>query len=170
MEQQANQINTLLYQIQIDVLQARHHEKDFLLRRQNQSLDEHRRTIAALQANLQRLRSLSENDAQRGPVLRLQAAMGTYEKRFEKMVETMVALGLDENSGQMGELNAAAHDLGSVFRQYGELVKELTNSLLAMRLYEKDYLARNQEQDINRIAAERTRFELTRLPTTPNLL
>lgn len=160
LEQQANQINTLLYQIQIDVLQARHHEEDFLLRRQNQSLDEHRRTIAALQANLQRLRSLSENDAQRGPVLRLQADMGTYEKRFEKMVETMVALGLDENSGQMGELNAAAHDLGSVFRQYGELVKELTNSLLAMRLYEKDYLARNQEQDINKIAAERTRFEL----------
>lgn len=29
LEQQANQINTLLYQIQIDVLQARHHEKDF---------------------------------------------------------------------------------------------------------------------------------------------
>ena len=55
LEQQADQTNTLLYQIQVEVLQARHHEKDFLLRGQDNSLDQHRQTLAAFQTDIQRL-------------------------------------------------------------------------------------------------------------------
>jgi methyl-accepting chemotaxis protein len=160
LEQQADQTNTLLYQIQVEVLQARHHEKDFLLRGQDNSLDQHRQTLAAFQTDIQRLQALTESDEQRRLVEQVEAHMRTYEERFRSLVEAMVALGLSENSGQLGELNTAARDMESVFRQYGDSAKELTNSLLMMRRHEKDYLARKQEEQINKMAAERTRFEL----------
>ena len=160
LEQQADQIDALLNRIQIGVLQARRHEKDFLLRGQDDALNPHRQTMATLRADLQQLQALAENDEERRLVERMQANMRTYEERFGGMVEAMVTLGLNENSGQLGQIRAAAHDLESVFRQYGNSVMELTNSLLMMRRHEKDYLARKQEEQISKMAAEHTRFEL----------
>ena len=159
-EQETYQASILLYQIEVEVLQARRHEKDFLLRGQDDYLEKHRQTMTKIKSDLNRLKMMVKNDEQRQLVEKIYAGMLVYEQRFAEMIKEMIALGLDADRGLLGELRSVAHDMESIFRQYGDPVMELTNSLLLMRRHEKDYLARGQDEYVTKMEAEHTRFEI----------
>ncbi len=159
-EQETYQANILLYQIDVEVLQARRHEKDFLLRGKDDYLKEHRQTMTKIEADLNRLKMTIKSDDQRQLVEKIYAGVLAYEQHFAEMTKEMIALGLDADKGLLGELRSAAHDMENIFRQYGDSVMELTNSLLLMRRHEKDYLARGNNEYVDKINAERNRFEM----------
>ncbi|MFO1371961.1 MAG: methyl-accepting chemotaxis protein [Candidatus Competibacteraceae bacterium] len=158
LEQQTHQTDILLYQIEVAVLLARRHEKDFLLRGQPEYLDKHHQIMTSLQAYIQNFKTRAENDEQRHLVEQMDIQLQTYTQRFGEMAKGMTTLGLDADSGLLGELRTAAHNLEAIFRQYGDSVMELAHSLLLMRRHEKDYLARNQDEYVTKMNAEITRF------------
>ncbi|MDQ6978650.1 MAG: methyl-accepting chemotaxis protein [Mariprofundaceae bacterium] len=77
--------------------------------------------------------------------------------QFVNMMKTQKVLGLDENSGLLGELRQAVHAVEAILNNEQEIV--LSHSMLMMRRHEKDFLARQKDQYVMEMAEERKRFE-----------
>jgi methyl-accepting chemotaxis protein len=122
-----------------DLLQARRHEKDFLLRRQDTYADQE---IAAVASALDRMSAMEKLPAtgQGDNLKSLGAGIRTYGDRFKQVVDTQHTLGLNENVGLQGELRNAVHDVEDLLGKYHET--NLDNVMLMMRRHEKDFMLR----------------------------
>jgi len=140
-----------LISIEIDLLQARRAEKDFLLRSEARYVDRHGEVLARLQATLDRLRKESRDSE----LEQMAAEITEYGREFSRLADTRRGLGLDENSGAMGAFRRAIHELEDRAKQLQDLT--LLNLILQMRRTEKDFLARQRASYIDqmkRLAAD----------------
>ncbi|MCE1235006.1 MAG: methyl-accepting chemotaxis protein [Hyphomicrobiales bacterium] len=126
-----------------DVLQLRRHEKDFLLRSDDRSVDLH---AAAAETARRRLDRLSTNAETLGDAT-LKARMAEVARPFERyldafarMVELRRSMGLTPTSGLEGGMRNAVHDLEKTFGENGDL--GMNNLVLTLRRHEKDFMLR----------------------------
>ena len=123
-----------------DLLQARRHEKDFLLRRQDTYADQEIKAVASAVDRLSAMEKLPETANQRDHLKTLGEGIKTYGDRFKQVVDTQRTLGLNENAGLQGELRTAVHDVEDLLGKYHET--NLDNVMLMMRRHEKDFMLR----------------------------
>ena len=120
------------------MLQARRHEKDFLLRKEISYAEENKSALGSVFTALDRLDKTNDVTLAE-TVASVRAAAKIYEDSFNKVVATWVGIGLTEDSGLRSEFGNATRVLEAKITDIGD--STLMVSLLRMRRNEKDFLA-----------------------------
>jgi methyl-accepting chemotaxis protein len=110
-EKEINQYRQLIDRVKLDVLQARHNEKDFLLRSQDKYLGKHQANLADVYQHLYRLKQMNTSVEEQTLVDEIESLTHDYEEEFKKMAQAKVTLGLDEKSGLLGKLRKTVYAL-----------------------------------------------------------
>ncbi len=128
-----------IHEVQLDLLNARHSEVEFYLKKYPIFLGKVDTRIIVASQNLKNLIKLVEAEKELSIVTELGAAFEKYRENFIQAAETQVELGLDENTGLNIELNAE-------FSQIEKIIKisnspALERSLLKIRQLENDFVS-----------------------------
>ena len=98
--------------IQIEMLQARRHEKDFLLRRDEKYAAMQRDATAAALHDAELLTARVADQSDLADLVRLMSADVTrYAAAFAAVVQNAKAVGLNENQGLLGALRSAVREV-----------------------------------------------------------
>jgi methyl-accepting chemotaxis protein len=130
-------------QIEVELLEGRRAEKDFLLRNDAKKADSQIEISKAVASDIDRLRdkvaAIGKPDLA-GQIEAMQASLKKYQANFTAVVEQKRELGLDEKSGLEGRLRNSVHDIESRVEQLHE--QSLLITMLTMRRHEKDFMLR----------------------------
>jgi methyl-accepting chemotaxis protein len=129
-----------LRQVNSEMLMARRHEKDFLLRGKKKYLERHEKTVAALKSKISSLKGKNVKVVSNDDVAKLLKAVGHYQQGFKDVVKTIQMEG-DSKNGYRGDLRKVAHNIEGLIKTHS-LGPEATVELLMLRRHEKDYLLR----------------------------
>ena len=128
-------------QLQIDLLQARRQEKDFLFRHDMKSVAAHGDAMAAAGADLARLVAATADQPDlRQTLASLQQDLAGYGAGFGQVVALQTSIGLNESEGLLGQLRTAVHDVEDKLKLVRSPDAQI--AMLMMRRHEKDFIAR----------------------------
>jgi methyl-accepting chemotaxis protein len=133
----------LIEQISADVLMFRRHEKDFMARTElkyQQRLNDHFKAMQQRSAELSEL--LRQHNIDQQPLNTFVQLTSAYQQKFEQLVASQLRVGLDAESGLMGELRQTAQQLEDRLEQSDQ--DSLMVLLLQLRRAEKDFLLRKE--------------------------
>jgi methyl-accepting chemotaxis protein len=143
----ARAIAELNSKIEVQLLEGRRAEKDFLLRNDAKKADSQMEISKAVAADIDRLHgkivAVGKPDLAR-QIEAMSASLKKYQTNFAAVVEQKRQLGLDEKSGLEGRLRASVHDIESRVDQLHE--SALLISMLTMRRHEKDFMLRRDRK------------------------
>jgi len=132
-----------------EMLMARRHEKDFLLRGKEKYLKRHDKTVKSLKGTINSLKGQNVEIVSDADIKSLLGSLDHYEKGFKSVVATIKAEG-DSKTGYRGDLRKVAHNIEKLITKH-TLGPEATVQLLMLRRHEKDYLLRRTEKYHNKI-------------------
>jgi methyl-accepting chemotaxis protein len=137
----AERIAGTALKLQVDFLDARRLEKDFLLRRDLDYPTRHKEVSKAIEANLSSLqdsaRSLGQTELVR-QIASIIEVFGSYERHFASIVRVQKELGLNENSGLEGALRASIEAIEKKLNDFDDPRIEV--AMLMMRRHELDFM------------------------------
>ncbi|MEI6559685.1 MAG: methyl-accepting chemotaxis protein [Rhodospirillaceae bacterium] len=159
--------NDLVAKIQISILQARRHEKDFFLRNDNKYDAEQKKSVEEVKNGLEHLAVMSTGPDDLSLTQSLKSGVAAYATKFNEVVSLKVSLGLNEDSGIMGHMRQAVHSIENTVNGFSN--SELRILMLTMRRHEKDFLARSGQKYIDafNVAADQFVSSL-KLSSTPD--
>ncbi|MEY4640143.1 MAG: hypothetical protein RLZZ227_137 [Pseudomonadota bacterium] len=147
----------LVDQINIQFLDMRRLEKDFIIDHDSALLEPHRVALAAVETNIATILESPPTDEVGSLIEDMSLYLGLYQGSFNEMVKSMDAAGLDEQSGFLGQLNSSANNIRELVDSEGNT--ELQNSLLTIRDHERAYIAHPSTELSDAVLAERDVFE-----------
>jgi methyl-accepting chemotaxis protein len=156
--ERARTIFELSSKIEIELLEARRAEKDFLLRNDQKMAEANEGIGRAAAADINTLHE-SLQGAGRSDLARqveaMSGALRRYQSHFASVAEEKTRLGLNEKSGLEGRLRNSVHDIEAKVNQLQQL--ELGFTMLMMRRHEKDFMLRRDAkygEEMKKRAAE----------------
>ncbi|MEI6557729.1 MAG: methyl-accepting chemotaxis protein [Rhodospirillaceae bacterium] len=132
--------NDLVSAIDIGMLQARRHEKDFFLRSDEKYAALQQEALGKVNQTIERLTGVLDRAEERTLANVLKENVQRYGRQFSEVVTRRVKLGLNENAGLTARMRAAVHAIEDAVKTYKE--PELQVLMLTLRRHEKDFLAR----------------------------
>lgn len=127
--------------LNLNVLQLRRSEKDFLLRSDLEYQQRFNQTATELNQKAALLaEGLVAHSIDVAPLNSFIGFTKSYQELFNQLVQLSGQVGLDPQSGLYGELRATAHELEQAFKDTNDLL--LTTQLLQLRRAEKDFMLR----------------------------
>jgi methyl-accepting chemotaxis protein len=154
----AQTISELSGKIEIELLEGRRAEKDFLLRNDSKKADSQINIAKAVAADVDMLHgkvvAAGRPDLGR-QIEATRTSLKQYQAHFLAVVELKRQLGLDEKSGLEGRLRTSVHDIESRVDQLHE--SPLMITMLRMRRHEKDFMLRRDAKygdDMKKRASE----------------
>jgi len=165
----ARTIAELNRRIEVELLEGRRAEKDFLLRNDVRKADSQAEIARAVAADIDTLHvkilAVGKPDLAR-QIDAMRASLKQYQGHFATVVAQKRQLGLDEKSGLEGQLRASVHDIESRVDQLHE--SALLVTMLMMRRHEKDFMLRRDSKygdDMKKRGAEfMTGLERSNIP------
>jgi len=145
--------------IEVELLQSRRAEKDFLLRNDPRKADEQIEIGKTVIADIDKLRGkivAVDNSALARQVEAMSGSLMQYQEHFATVVERKRQLGLDEQSGLEGRLRISAHDIEARVDQLHEPFLLVT--MLMMRRHEKDFMLRRDAKYGNEMKKQASQF------------
>jgi methyl-accepting chemotaxis protein len=143
----ARTIAELNRKIEVELLEGRRAEKDFLLRNDARKADTQVEIAKAVAADIEALHAkvlaIGKPELAR-QVEAMSGSLKKYQAHFAVVVEQKRQLGLDEKSGLEGRLRASVHDIESRVDQLHETALLIT--MLTMRRHEKDFMLRRDRK------------------------
>jgi methyl-accepting chemotaxis protein len=138
----ARAISELNRKVEIELLESRRAEKNFLLRNDAEnSADLHIEIGNSLAADLhtmhEKIAALGKSDMARRIEV-MSASLKQYQAHFASVVQQNRKLGLDETSGLENQLRASVRELEAKIAELRE--PTLLTGLLAMRRHENDFM------------------------------
>src|SRR6202171_3243082 len=156
----ARTIFELNSKIEIELLEGRRAEKDFLLRNDPKKAESQIEISKSVTSDIDALRgkivAVGKPDLAR-QIEAMSASLKQYQTHFSSVVAGKLGLGLDEKSGLEGRLRTSVHDIESRIDQLHE--SALLTTMLMMRRHEKDFMLRRDAKygdDMKRRASELT--------------
>uniref|UniRef100_Q07JM9 Methyl-accepting chemotaxis sensory transducer n=1 Tax=Rhodopseudomonas palustris (strain BisA53) TaxID=316055 RepID=Q07JM9_RHOP5 len=153
----------------VTMLQMRRAEKDFLLRKDEKYVADHRRLSAQTTADLAEMSRRAAASGQtdlRQKIETVQSGSADYNSHFAALVAARVKLGLNESAGLEGSLRKSVHEIESALKTFDQ--PQLAVTLLMMRRHEKDFMLRGTAKygdDLKARAAEfRTKLAASDVP------
>jgi methyl-accepting chemotaxis protein len=137
-----------------DLLLARRSEKDFQLRRDEKYITQHAEIMQRIAKDFSALRAKVNGDIA-AKVDKAASEVQVYGRAFEDMAREQRTLGLNENSGVMGDLRKSVHAVEDEIQKTGDL--HVMDIIHRMRRAEKDFLAREDRKyvdDMQKLAKE----------------
>ncbi len=138
-------------------LLLRRREKDFIIRKDMKYWDEYQKDHAKTVGYLNALREVPVAVNAQEAVDAIIAKLDEHKVQFKKVVDMIMALGLNENEGLQGKLRTAVHNAESKLKEFN--LDALTVKMLMMRRHEKDFMLRGEEKYLARIAKRRGEFD-----------
>ncbi|MBV5324238.1 MAG: hypothetical protein J0626_02635, partial [Rhodospirillaceae bacterium] len=134
-------------QVDMGLLQARRHEKNFLLRHDEASQREHAEAIQAMEKGLGGMAAAlpSGQGDKQTQVATVRNAVTRYVAAFRGMVELQKKAGLGYSDGALGDMRDAARKMEDAVRQADQ--PRLLTQLLMMRSAEREFLAQRAAAD-----------------------
>src|SRR4051812_23655293 len=143
----ARSIFELSNKIEIQLLESRRAEKDFLLRNDVKKIDSQIETSKSAAADIETLRgkliAIGKSDLA-SKVEAVSASLKKYQTHFLTVVQEKRQLGLDEKSGLEGKLRSSVHEMETQVNQLHQT--ELLVTMLMMRRHEKDFILRRDRK------------------------
>ena len=149
-------IASLERQLEINALQMRRSEKDFLIRKLPKYQDKYATAEQNGQSTVKKLRQISEAKSIDGELQALSDGLKTHAGQFAIVFGLQKSLGFDEKSGLEGDLRKAVH--GVEARLKAAKLDNLTVKMLMMRRHEKDFIMRGASKYIGRIDKRQAEF------------
>jgi methyl-accepting chemotaxis protein len=144
--------------IEIELLEGRRAEKDFLLRNDQKKADSQAEIGKSVASDIDALHAkivvIGKQDLAR-QVEAMSASLKQYQAHFATVVAEKLRLGLDEKSGLEGRLRTSVHDMESRIEQLHQ--QALLVPMLMMRRHEKDFMLRRDRKygdDMKKRASE----------------
>ncbi|WP_417815197.1 methyl-accepting chemotaxis protein [Thalassospira alkalitolerans] len=139
----------LVDRVSREFLNARRHEKDFLLRLDENFLVGHGEAVAAIHSGLETLANDPLMGELRGNIDQVTEAVNGYALEFDNVVAHQREIGLDGQSGLLGRLKIAATNIETALGEVAKFeamlglsqTKDMSMVMLVMRGLEKDFLA-----------------------------
>jgi methyl-accepting chemotaxis protein len=154
----ARTIFELNSKVEIELLEGRRAEKDFLLRNDPKKAENQVEIGRSVTSDIDALRgkivAVGKPDLAR-QIEAMSASLKQYQSHFAVVVAEKLRLGLDEKSGLEGRLRTSVHDMESQIDQLHE--SALLVPMLMMRRHEKDFMLRRDRKygdDIKKRASE----------------
>jgi len=135
-----NREHDLASQLRIGMLDARRHEKDFMLRRQDEFQKAHAAAMAQVADRLAALAGMKHETATASLIKQVGTGVQQYATAFADLVGAAHTVGLDETQGKLGELRDAVHAIEQALNRLDQ--PKASVAMLMMRRHEKDFLAR----------------------------
>lgn len=155
--------------LQINLLTARRHEKDFIARQKDKYRQRHTDTLNLMHDNLTQLEQLAtQADIDRSQLSNIGQGITVYQGAFAKIVE-QIALQGDKDSGIQGELRKLAHQAEETILTSGD--DKLMVDYLWLRRHEKDFILRENNKYIAAVGkdVQRILLRLDQLDLAPQL-
>lgn len=131
---------------EINMLEARRSEKDFLARKQTKYIERNSEHTTKAKEELQ---ELLHYDAEHAKLV--ETAVGLldqYASKFEEVSDNILKLGQTENDGLRGTLRAAIQQVESVITAKND--DRLLAGMLMLRRHEKDFMLRGHDKYLER--------------------
>jgi diguanylate cyclase (GGDEF)-like protein len=159
-----NKISDLCLRSTTAMLNARRHEKDFLLSYRDFGFSEAKSryisrvltSLADIKGFMESIRLLTNNPEFVRLTEEIDKANDQYQYHLVNMIEKYGTLG-STNSGIEGAMRNKAHDMEVLLKQQEN--KLLFADLLQMRRREKDFIMRNRDSDVSEFRKAAVRFE-----------
>ncbi len=126
--------------VNIDLLQARRHEKDFFLRNTEETVVAQGKAVAAGRHDLEALFAHLHHDGAVTALRGVVAGVEEYSKQFQVVAAKQRELGLTPELGLQGVMRKAVHNIETSLKAANQ--PRLQVLMLMMRRHEKDFLAR----------------------------
>jgi methyl-accepting chemotaxis protein len=153
-----NAFGELVDQINIQFLEMRRLEKDFIIEQNPALLDPHRLALAGVERNIAAILQAPPTEEVAALLEDMALYLGLYQGSFNEMKTSMEAAGLDAASGFLGQLNASAGNIEDLVSSEGTL--EIRNSLLQIRQHEHAYTENPTNELADLVMAEKEHFVL----------
>jgi methyl-accepting chemotaxis protein len=145
--EEARSIFELNSKIEVELLEGRRAEKDFLLRNDAKRAERQVEISKSVATDMETLRgkvvATGEHDLAR-QIEAMNSSLKQYQTHFALAVEQKLKLGLDENAGLEGRLRTSVHDIEA---RVAALHKQaLMVDMLMMRRHEKDFMLRRDRK------------------------
>lgn len=150
------ELANLSEQVEVQSLQMRRSEKDFLLRNDLKYAERYEQHEAKLVDLLAKVRALPVAGPQVDAITGLNAAVKQHLKKFRLVVQQRQDLGLDEKQGLKGQLRGAVHSVETKLKEAN--LDGLTVKMLMMRRHEKDFMLRGADKYIARVGKRQEEF------------
>ncbi len=138
------------------LLNARRHEKDFLLRKEVKYVAQHADSIRVARGAMDAIAAaMDSGDARRSQIDAIGKGVAAYGDAFRAMVESQTRVGLTADDGLMGVLRGSVHKIETALKSHDD--PRLSVLMLSMRRDEKDFLDRIEVkyvEELERRAAE----------------
>jgi methyl-accepting chemotaxis protein len=143
----ASALEARMKDLEIQLLESRRHEKDFLLRKDDKYVKAHDESDKAATQTIERmtqgLAAMGETQLA-SDINDVRGGLDVYSKNFSGMVDLQRKLGLNQDSGLEGTLRASVHDIEHTLAPFKD--SRLNELMLTMRRHEKDYMLRHDLQ------------------------
>lgn len=157
---QAVAVKEAANELTIKFLSARRAEKDFLLRLEEKYITRHQDIQEAISTSSANLSRAAEGDgAILDNVQKFENGFNLYAQKFSEVATLQSEMGLDQNSGLLGQLRKAVQEVEAITNTQNQ--KDLTILMLMMRRHEKDFLARNDEKYLQDMKKRYEEFKTT---------
>ena len=145
-------------EIELDLQSAELYESQFYLKKYPIFLSKFDTHMITASQNVISLIKMVEGEQDLGKITtRLGEYFEEYRNKFIAAAESMLELGLDENSGLYGKSRSAIHKVEQTLKS--TTADELTISMLQIRRHEKDYIDRVDKKYIDRANNEIRNFK-----------
>jgi methyl-accepting chemotaxis protein len=155
----AEQLQHFASRANIELLEMRRAEKDYLLRRDEKYVQRHaeltqvfEKDLAGFNDTVTRLPELADLS---GQVTILRDGFAAYRGSFTNLVSAQRKIGATESTGLQGALNTSVQDLEAKLAEVNDL--RMTDLMIMMRRHEKDFMLRldpKYGEDMKKRAAE----------------
>ncbi len=143
----ASAANDLVSAIDVGMLQARRHEKDFFLRSDEKFVALQQSSVQKANTAIDGLVAALKRDEDVALARTVKTEAGRYSQKFAEVVALRINLGLNENAGVMGRMRTAVHAIEDALKTQTD--PQLKILMLTLRRDEKDFLARKDQKYVD---------------------
>jgi len=150
------EIAKLAGQLEIQPLQIRRREKDFLLRNDLKYVDAYNEEYQKAQAFLKTIRAQTSDTMILENLSGFETLLVNHKNQFDLVVKNQRALGRDEDSGLRGQLRRSVHEIEELLNEFES--NDLLVKMLMMRRHEKDFIIRLSPTYLSSISNRQEEF------------
>jgi methyl-accepting chemotaxis protein len=140
----------------IDGLQMRRSEKDFLIRKLEKYLGKYQKSATHMKEALEQAHSLGIKEAEEEINLLLEK-LPIHKTQFQVVYDTQEKLGFNEKLGLQGAMRKSVQSVEKELNKTN--VDKLKVTMLMMRRHEKDFIMRHTKKYVGRMVKRKTEFE-----------
>jgi methyl-accepting chemotaxis protein len=137
-DRNVRQLGSLINKVELDILEARKVEKDFLLYNDKKYVDSHKAITDGVAAGIETLSAELEKSGQQELGKNLTSSFAAYRDNFNQVVELKVQFGLDDEKGLRAKLARNAKNIERILKGSNEL--DLQARMMFVRRHEMNFI------------------------------